>query len=236
MRGPRDGGNGRRRSCTVVSILTTDLVSLRDRGVWQGYINIVFGAGIASGGPIGGLLADSIGWRWVFAGQFPIAILAFAAVFAVLPPPPESDEEADARQQWRQKLLRIDFLGAFTLSAVAFVLLFGVAAQMGAFFFIALFYQAAMVLTVTQSGLMFVPSTVLELVGSLGGGLVMKKTGKYYGLTLTGYTILLLSIMPLVLFTGALTKSVVGVVIGMAFMMLGAVYVSLSKMQAKEVK
>ncbi|KAK8082345.1 major facilitator superfamily transporter [Apiospora saccharicola] len=99
---------------------------------------------------------------------------------------------------------------------------FGVAAQMGVFFFIAMFYQAAMALTATQSGLLFVPSTVLGLVGSLGGGLVMKKTGKYYGLTLTGYTILLLSIIPLVLFTGTLTKSMVSVVVGMAIMMLGA--------------
>ncbi|KAK7923973.1 Vacuolar membrane amino acid uptake transporter fnx2 [Apiospora marii] len=274
------GGGGMN---AVVSILVTDLVSLRDRGMWQGYINIVFGAGIASGGPIGGLLADSIGWRSAFAGQFPIAILAWAAVFTVLPSRPAPDEADEASQHWRQKLRRIDFLGAFALSAAAFVLLFGldnganegwgrpvtvvplaltpvlfavfvlievkvatdpfapghvilhppllaaygsnffgVAAQMGVFFFIAMFYQAAMALTATQSGLMFVPSTVLGLVGSLGGGLVMRKTGKYYGLTLTGFTILLLSIIPLVLFVGTPTKSVVGVVIGMAFMMLGA--------------
>ncbi|KAK7941025.1 uncharacterized protein PG986_013412 [Apiospora aurea] len=268
------GGGGMN---AVVAILVTDLVSLRDRGVWQGYINIVFGAGIASGAPIGGLLADTIGWRWAFAGQFPIAILAAGD---------DDDDDAKQRRQqqhWRQKLLRIDFLGGFALSAAAFVLLFGldnganegwsrpitvvplaltpvlfaafilievkvatepfapghvildppllaayganffgVAAQMGVFFFIAIFYQAAMALTATQSGLMFVPSTLLGLTGSLGGGLVMRKTGKYYGLTLTGYTILLFSVVPLVLFTGALTKSVVGVVIGVAFLALGA--------------
>lgn len=271
------GGGGMN---AIVSILVTDLVSLRDRGVWQGYINVVFAAGIASGAPIGGLLADSIGWRWAFAGQFPIAIVAWIAVFAVLQSPEAHD---DAKQHWKQKLLRIDFLGAFALSAAAFVLLFGldnganegwgrpitvvplaltpvlfaififievkiatdpfapghvilnpallaaygsnffgVAAQMGALFFIAMFYQAAMALTATQSGLMFVPSTVLGLTGSLGGGFVMKKTGKYYGLTLSGYTILLLGIIPMVLFTGVLTKSVAGVVIGMSILTLGA--------------
>ncbi|KAJ8126598.1 hypothetical protein O1611_g7040 [Lasiodiplodia mahajangana] len=36
------GGGGMN---AVVTILVTDLVSLRDRGVWQGYINIVFAAG-----------------------------------------------------------------------------------------------------------------------------------------------------------------------------------------------
>lgn len=48
----------------VVSILLTDLVPLRDRGLWQGYLNIIFGAGTAFGAPIGGLVADSLGWRW----------------------------------------------------------------------------------------------------------------------------------------------------------------------------
>ena len=55
------GGGGMN---AVVSILLTDIVPLRDRGVWQGYLNIIFGAGTATGAPLGGLLADSVGWRW----------------------------------------------------------------------------------------------------------------------------------------------------------------------------
>lgn len=66
---------------TVVSILMSDLVSLRDRGVWQGIINIVYATGAGIGAPLGkswsffnvmplltiglgGILADYIGWRW----------------------------------------------------------------------------------------------------------------------------------------------------------------------------
>lgn len=49
---------------SVTSILVTDLVPLRDRGLWQGYIQMVFAAGMASGAPVGGLLADQLGWRW----------------------------------------------------------------------------------------------------------------------------------------------------------------------------
>lgn len=48
----------------VVSILMSDIVPLRERGVWQGYINIIFAAGTSTGAPLGGLLADTIGWRW----------------------------------------------------------------------------------------------------------------------------------------------------------------------------
>lgn len=55
------GGGG---MTAVVSILISDLVPLRDRGVWQGYINVIFVFGTSTGAPLGGFLADSIGWRW----------------------------------------------------------------------------------------------------------------------------------------------------------------------------
>lgn len=74
---------------TVVAILLSDIVPLRDRGVWQGIINIVYSAGAGIGAPAGefsvssphclkipnccsltsssnkgGFLADYVGWRW----------------------------------------------------------------------------------------------------------------------------------------------------------------------------
>jgi MFS family permease len=55
------GGGGMN---SVVSILTTDLVPLRDRGIWQGYMNIIASVGTSVGAPLGGFLADSVGWRW----------------------------------------------------------------------------------------------------------------------------------------------------------------------------
>lgn len=58
------GGIGGGGMNSVVSILLTDLVPLRERGLWQGYINIIFALGTSTGAPLGGLLADSVGWRW----------------------------------------------------------------------------------------------------------------------------------------------------------------------------
>ncbi|KAK6079238.1 major facilitator superfamily transporter [Seiridium cupressi] len=268
------GGGGMN---AVVSILMTDLVSLRDRGVWQGYINIVFAAGIASGAPLGGLMADSIGWRWAFIGQFPIAIAAWIAVFFVL------DLPKTDHSHWVEKIKKIDFPGAITLSIAVFLLaygldkgsnegwsniativplaltpvlcavfifienkiasnpfapghvildppvlaayganFFGVAAQMGAWFFVALFYQGALALTAAESGLMFLPGTISGLIGSLGGGLIMRRTGKYYWLTLIGYSIVFLSLVLIVLFTGVVAKSLVGILVAMVVLALGA--------------
>lgn len=38
---------------TVVSILLSDIVSLRSRGTFQGLINIVYASGAAVGAPLG---------------------------------------------------------------------------------------------------------------------------------------------------------------------------------------
>lgn len=38
---------------TVVSILMSDIVPLRDRGVWQGIINIIYATGAGTGAPLG---------------------------------------------------------------------------------------------------------------------------------------------------------------------------------------
>lgn len=110
------GGGG---MTTVVSILFSDIVPLKDRGMWQGIINIVYAAGAASGAPLGGLVADYLGWRWSFLGQVPLCVIAFLAVLLFLQLPVHSD------QDWRKKLARIDFLGAVVLVAAVFGLIFG---------------------------------------------------------------------------------------------------------------
>ncbi|PKY02514.1 MFS multidrug transporter [Aspergillus campestris IBT 28561] len=100
------GGGG---MTTVVSILMSDIVPLRDRGVWQGVINIIFATGSGVGAPLGGILADFVGWRWAFLAQVPLCILAFIAVTVMLELPPLEDSH------WKDKLRRIDFPGAIVL-------------------------------------------------------------------------------------------------------------------------
>ena len=67
---------------TVVSVMMSDIVPLRERGTWQGILNIIYASGAGIGAPLGtsysqlvrvegianagsgGILADRIGWRW----------------------------------------------------------------------------------------------------------------------------------------------------------------------------
>jgi len=56
------GGGG---MTTIVSILFSDVIPLRERGTWQGYINLVFASGSAAGAPMGGMsrIPRDGGWK-----------------------------------------------------------------------------------------------------------------------------------------------------------------------------
>lgn len=105
---------------TVVSILFSDICTLRDRGQWQGYINIVYATGASAGAPLGGIFADYLSWRWAFLAQVPLCALAFVAVALALHLP-----KAKRTASFRERLQRIDFLGALALIGAVFTLLLG---------------------------------------------------------------------------------------------------------------
>lgn len=52
------GGGG---MTTLVSIIMSDIVPLRERGTWQGIINIIFALGAGCGAPLGMVLLSSSG-------------------------------------------------------------------------------------------------------------------------------------------------------------------------------
>lgn len=55
------GGGG---MTTLVAIILSAVIPLNQRGMWQGYNNIVYAAGLGVGAPLGGYFADTVGWRW----------------------------------------------------------------------------------------------------------------------------------------------------------------------------
>ncbi|PGH09133.1 hypothetical protein GX51_00887 [Blastomyces parvus] len=106
------GGGG---ITAISTFISSDLVPLRKRGVWQGIGNVCYGLGSALGGVFGGWMNDNWGWRWAFLIQVPcIAISTGLAVWNVNIPVKVSD---------KSRLRRIDFLGAGTLVATLVLLL-----------------------------------------------------------------------------------------------------------------
>ena len=108
------GGGGLTAIATFVS---SDLLPLRTRGVWQGYGNVVFGLGMSLGGVVGGWLNDTLGWRWAFLIQVPfIMISGLLVAYLVNIPIREGKESA-----WK----RVDYRGAALLTLSLVLLLFG---------------------------------------------------------------------------------------------------------------
>ena len=267
------GGGG---MSTVVSILLSDIVPLKERGLWQGLINIVWAAGSATGAPVGGLLADSIGWRWAFLAQAPICLAAaIAAYYAIRMPQPDQSD-------WRKKLQRIDFSGAFVLLCAVSGLIFGLdrgsnvawsrpiayapllaslaffalflyiemriatepfapgriilkramlapylcnffsmGAWLAAVFYIPLFYQAVDGFSATGAAIRLLPAIIASVCGSLSGGIYMKRTGRYYWLTIIAYAMLPIGMVVILLFSGVISNNTYLISVGMIIAAFG---------------
>ncbi|EIN07892.1 vacuolar amino acid permease [Punctularia strigosozonata HHB-11173 SS5] len=104
----------------TASIITSDMYSLRERGLSQGIMNIFNGLGMGLGGPIGGLLTDWFGWRWAFLTQAPlflVSILLTSWNLRYVTP--------GKGQTTKEILKRIDYAGSLVLmGAVLSVLIF----------------------------------------------------------------------------------------------------------------
>ncbi|RMD39622.1 hypothetical protein DV735_g5500, partial [Chaetothyriales sp. CBS 134920] len=108
------GGGG--LNC-IGTFVGSDLIPLRRRGLWQGFGNIVFGAGMGLGGVFGGFCADHLSWRWAFLLQLPFIIVSAVLVWFLVDIP--------VNPSTMPALSRIDFLGAGTLVASLVLLLLG---------------------------------------------------------------------------------------------------------------
>ncbi|KAF7502743.1 hypothetical protein GJ744_005204 [Endocarpon pusillum] len=260
------GGGGQ---TTLVAIILSDVISLRERGTWQGYNNIVFAAGLGIGAPLGGFFTDHFGWRWSFLVQVPLTAIGFVNVFIALKLP------ATETTNWKQKLKRVDFGGAVVLILAVSTLLIGLdrgpdvswvspitlgclcsslplfvlflfvemkvatepfapshvlfdrnmlacslcnfcafGAWLAITYYLPLYWQAVEGLSATQAALRLLPGIVANVSGSLFAGLVIQKTGRYYWLTVICFITFTLGVIPIILFTGWLSTSLLGIWLG----------------------
>ena len=177
---------------------------------------------------------------------------------------------------WKTKLRRIDFLGAFVLVAAIVLLLLGldrgsndswsstitiaslctsfplfflfvfvelrVAAEpfapgriifersliacylcnffafgswMTLLFYIPLFYQAVDGFSATQAGVRLLPNVVAAVLGSLSGGFLIQRTGRYYWITVLAYSTATLGFVLVILCTGLVVNSTYGISVGL---------------------
>ena len=88
---------------TLAMAIVADIISPRERGRYQGYIQMVFVVASVAGPLLGGVFADHLSWRWVFYVNIPIGVVALTVVSTTLP------------RTTTDRHPRIDWLGAALL-------------------------------------------------------------------------------------------------------------------------
>lgn len=89
------------------TILIADIISPRERGRYMGLMGAVMGVGMVGGPLLGGVITDSaLGWRWNFFIGLPFAIAAIVVLQRTLHLPART-----------RRTVKIDYLGAFLISA-----------------------------------------------------------------------------------------------------------------------
>ncbi|KAJ6606035.1 MFS general substrate transporter [Mycena vulgaris] len=114
------GGGG----MTVVgSVIVSDSVPLKSRGLYQGFANLLFGLGGAIGAPLGGWLGDTIGWRAAFLCQSPFLIFGLFLLYLKVREP--ALILAAASTSIFAKLKRVDYAGSVGLVLALLTFLVG---------------------------------------------------------------------------------------------------------------
>lgn len=117
------GGGG---VMTVASITVSDLIPLKQRGLYQGIANLLYGLGAGLGGPVGGWANDKFGWRYAFYMQAPLLLFSFIVVATKVNIQLPSEVQ---NQRLSHRLRRIDILGSITLVGMVSCLLLGLSVK-----------------------------------------------------------------------------------------------------------
>ena len=117
------GGGG---ISSLVQITVSDLVSLKDRGKYQGMVSGAIGLGASTGPFIAARMLngadDDKGWRWIFWVPPILAAACMGVMWVCLPLKPVTGS-------WRGKLRKIDWFGLCAAVVAVVLLLVGACAN-----------------------------------------------------------------------------------------------------------
>ncbi|RPB04522.1 MFS general substrate transporter [Choiromyces venosus 120613-1] len=96
------GGGG---IISLTEIIVTDIVPLRERGKYFGFISMMWALGSVGGPLIGGTFAQEVSWRWIFWINLPFCGLGFVLIPLFL-------NLNHRTTSFMEKLRRVDWIGS----------------------------------------------------------------------------------------------------------------------------
>lgn len=106
-------------------IISSDLVRIEYRGVYQSYINLCLGTGSCLGLAFGGFLCDQVGWRNAFFIQLPCIFVYFITAACTIPADLGVKQVGAERMSILQLLRSVDLTGSFILVLSVTALIMG---------------------------------------------------------------------------------------------------------------
>lgn len=106
-------------------IISSDLVRIEYRGVYQSYINLCLGTGSCLGLAFGGFLCDKIGWRNAFLIQLPCIFIYFITAACTIPAGLGIKRHGEERMPIMQLIRSIDLTGSLFLVMAVTALIMG---------------------------------------------------------------------------------------------------------------
>ncbi|KAG9241502.1 major facilitator superfamily domain-containing protein, partial [Calycina marina] len=106
---------------SLASIIIADIAAPSNVAVLRSYVNIATVIGLSLGGPLGGILSGTIGWKWSFIGQVPLAVLCCLFIARGLRQNLTKIKDGErqleeATRELKPSILSFDFTGAITLA------------------------------------------------------------------------------------------------------------------------
>lgn len=126
---------------TLSTIITSDLIPLRQRGVYQGLGNIFYALGSAVGGTCGGYISQHWGWRMAFWCQVPLGVACFLVILFAFNLPTLPHEVELQNVTTKDKIKKIDIKGIFLIAFNLLILI-----TMSSSHFNSIFYYIALLL------------------------------------------------------------------------------------------
>ncbi|PGH19559.1 hypothetical protein AJ80_03895 [Polytolypa hystricis UAMH7299] len=120
------GGLGAGGVTSLGLIISSDLIHVEYRGIYQSYINLFYGIGGSLGVACGGFIVDLIGWRAAFGIQLPFIFICL--VIAYFTTPSSLGPELAKKEGYgvREAIKTIDLTGSFLLVVGVTALMLGI--------------------------------------------------------------------------------------------------------------